>query len=104
GATFQRVRGVEVDLPSVHAEATPDDEALVITVPEHGPLRFGDREVQPADVPAALASARSNHTSVLLLADRQADVQRAVEILAEAQRAGFPSVSIATRQPGGEPP
>lgn len=100
GATFQRVRSVDVELPSADAKAEPSGEALVITVPPEGPVRFGDRPVELADVRAALQEARAEHTSVVLLADRQADVQRAVQILADAQQAGFESVSLAT-QPAG---
>lgn len=99
GATFQRVRAVDVELPSADAQSEPSGEALVITVPPEGPVRFGERLVELHDVRAALQEARPAYTSVVLLADRQADVQRAVQILADAQQAGFETVSLAT-QPG----
>lgn len=104
GATFQRVRAVEVELPSADARAEPPPQSLVITVPAEGPVRFGDREVELADVRAALQAARAEHTQVVLLADREADVQRAVQILADAQQAGFEAVSLATKPvPGAAP-
>ena len=101
GATFQRVRVVDVDLPSADAKADPDDEGLVVTVPREGPVRFGSREVSDAELPAALAEARKDHEAILLLADRQAAVQRAVELLVLAQDQGFATVSIATEKEGG---
>ncbi|MCX4242479.1 ExbD/TolR family protein [Paraliomyxa miuraensis] len=99
GATFQRVRAVDVELPSADARSEPSGEALVISVPPEGPVRFGERLVELSDVRAALQEARAGHDSVVLLADRQADVQRAVQILADAQQVGFSTVSLAT-QPG----
>jgi biopolymer transport protein ExbD len=97
GATFQRVRVVDVELPSADAKADPNDEALVITVPREGPLRLGTRELTDAELPAALQAERVRHDAVLLLADRDAAVQRAVELLVLAQAQGFSTVSIATK-------
>ena len=102
GATFQRVEGVEIDLPQVDSKQTLDQEALVITVPRSGPLRFGEREVALDRVVEELRRARQTHDSVVLLADREAAIQRAVGVLVDAQKAGFRAVSIATRPPSGE--
>lgn len=102
GATFQRVKAVDVELPSADAKAEPPGEALVITVPAEGPVLFGARPVELADVRAELARVRAEHDTVVLLADKQADVQRAVRILADAQQEGFESVSLATRPSGAE--
>jgi biopolymer transport protein ExbD len=96
-ATFQRVRGVDVDLPQADADAPVPEEALVITVPPEGPVLFGERPVPMAEVGEALVEARAHHGSVVLSADAAASVERAVRILADAQRAGFEAVSIATR-------
>jgi biopolymer transport protein ExbD len=41
---------------------------------------------------------------VLLLADRDAAVERAVLLLSQAQAAGYPSVAIATKPPEGAAP
>ena len=100
GATFERVKVVDVELPSVDAKAIPESDALIITVPEEGPVRFGEREVPLDDVRAELMEARGQYESVLLLADRDAAVQRAVQLLVDAQQAKFPSVALATKAPG----
>ena len=98
GATFQRVQVIDVDLPSADADADPDHEGLIVTVPVDGPVKFGAREVADADVPAALQDARTRHDVILLLADRATAVQRAVDILSEAQKYNFASVAIATQR------
>ena len=97
GATFQRVQVIDVDLPSADADSDPDHKGLIVTVPVDGPVKFGDREVADADVPAALEDARTRHDVILLLADRATAVQRAVDILSEAQKYNFESVAIATQ-------
>lgn len=99
GATFQRVEGVEIDLPNADAKQALDHEALVITVPRSGRLRFGEREVSEDRVIEELRHARADHDAVVLLADREAAIQRAVRVLVDAQTAGFRTVSIATRPP-----
>ena len=96
GATFHRVRAVDVDLPRAAAESEPDNDGLIITVPREGPVRFGDRPVADHEIDAALAAARDRHKTVVLLADRDAAVERAVTLLVAAQRHGFAAVSIAT--------
>jgi biopolymer transport protein ExbD len=97
GANFQRVRVVDVDLPSADAKADPNDEGLVVTVPKEGPVRFGERVVAEADLAAALRESRQQHDAIVLLADRDAAVQRAVQLLVLAQAEGFETVSIATK-------
>lgn len=100
GATFQRVRAVDVDLPSAAAQSDPDPEGLVVTVPREGPVYFGDEEVDEDALDAALASARERYTAIVLLADRDAAIERAVNLLVKAQRHGFAAVSIATQSKG----
>ncbi len=103
-ATFDRVRAVDVELPSSNAPNRVDDKALVVTIPRDGPLRLGDRIVDLDHVRAELQRERTAHSTVVLLADRDANVQRAVQVLTDAQAAGFTSVSIATRDPGKSVP
>lgn len=99
-ASFQRVRSLDVDLPRADASAVPPDEALVVRIPGEGPLEIAGARVPIEDVKAAFAEARGTHGSVVLMADRDAPVERAVRVLGDAQAAGFQSVSIATARPG----
>jgi len=96
-ATFSRVRVLDVDLPAASAQNTANDEVLVVTVPEQGPLRFGEENVEFAALGEALRARRATHRDVLLVADRKAAIERAVLVMSEAQQAGFASVAIATQ-------
>ena len=101
-ASFQRVRSLDVDLPRADGRTVPPEEALVVRIPREGPLEVGDARVPIDELAAAFADARATHGSVVLMADRDADVERAVRVLGDAQAAGFQSVSIATARPDGE--
>lgn len=101
-ASFQRVRSLDVDLPRADGRATPENEALVVRIPREGPVEIGDRHVPIEEAATALAEARAAYESVVLMAERDADVERAVRLLGDAQGAGFQSVSIATARPDGE--
>ena len=96
GATFQRKEAVKVDLPSTEGPAKPNPESLVVTVPETGPIFVGDAAVAEEDLAGALRAARKTHESILLKADRQTAVERALTVLAKAQQQGFAAVSFAT--------
>ncbi|MEL7174472.1 MAG: biopolymer transporter ExbD [Pseudomonadota bacterium] len=96
GATFQRKEAVKVDLPSTEGPADPNPEALVVTVPQTGPILVGEAPVAEADLDDALRAARKTHESITLMADRQAAVERALTVLAKAQLQGFTAVSFAT--------
>lgn len=98
-ASFQRVRSLDVDLPRADARAVPPDAALVIGIPKEGPLRVGDERVPIDELPGVLSTLRTEHGSVVLMADRDAPVERAVNVLGAAQAAGFAAVSIATARP-----
>lgn len=102
GATFQRVRAVEVDLPAADGRSNPDPKGLVISVPREGPILFGDEAVADDDVDAALTAAEGTYTSLVLMADKDAAVERAVVLLVKAQAHGFEAVSIATKRSQGE--
>ena len=101
-ASFQRVRSLDVDLPRADGRTVPPSESLVVRIPREGPIEIGDRKVAIDEAAAALAQARADHDSVVLMAERDADVERAVKLLGDAQGAGFQSVSIATARPGSE--
>jgi len=95
-ATFSRVRVIDVALPSAQATNAAEEEALVVTIPVEGPVRFGELEVPFAHVRQALAEHRERHRSLLLVADRQAAIERAVAVMGDAAQLGYGSVAIAT--------
>lgn len=95
-ATFSRVRVMDVALPGADAREESQEDALVVTVPLEGPVRIGETPVPFEDLRAVLAEHRTRHRSVLLVADRQAAIERAVAVMNDAAQIGYASVAIAT--------
>ncbi|PID37608.1 MAG: hypothetical protein CSB49_08790 [Proteobacteria bacterium] len=98
-ASFQRIKSIDVALPRADAESPTDPKSLVVQVPPQGVIRIAGRAVAPERVKSALASLRKRYASVLIVADRQASVERAIRVLAAAQGAGFAAAGIATERP-----
>jgi biopolymer transport protein ExbD len=99
-ASFDRVRALDVTLPTAHASAAPEVEGLQVFVAQDGTIRV-DGDVTARDgLRARLSDLRETHRSMVILADGSVSFERAVWVLGEAAAAGFTDVSIATR---GEP-
>jgi biopolymer transport protein ExbD len=102
-ANFQRIQNVDVSLPEADDTAPSDPKALIVTVPIDGPIKVGDETIELALAGARLRALKGEYDTVLLVADRQASIQRAVQLLGDARKAGFKSVGIASQEPGGTP-
>ncbi len=98
-ANFHRINQMDVNLPDAQVSGKVDPSALVITVPAAGPVEVLGQPVEPADLQAFLAERKGQFDSVMLVADQQASIQRAVKILSDAQASGFSNVGIATERP-----
>lgn len=105
-ANFQRLKGLEVDLPEAEASAAVNTKALTITVPKEGPIMVDAVEIPFERLRDELVERRRTKESLVLKSDGAAAFERAVQVLAEAQAAGFAAVSIATvdRKPQGAAP
>ncbi len=101
-ASFRQERDIEIELPETDAVQPKNAEGLEVIVRADGSIRVEGREVARAQVRATLEELRGRHTTVMLSIDRAAAAQAAVEVLADAQSAGFESVAIATRERGRE--
>lgn len=99
GASFQRVRALEVALPEAQADAPPEARQLAVTVRPDGGLELQGRAVAPEALQALLTAARPAHDAVLVLADRDAALHRVVAVLDAARGAGFAAVSVAADRP-----
>lgn len=97
-ASFQRMQSLDVSLPETDGTTPADTTSLVITVPAAGLVQVGEQAVPLEGVRSELIRRKAEHQAVLIRADKGAAVERAVRILNDAQRAGFRSVGIATRQ------
>lgn len=99
-ANFQRIHNVDVELPQASSETTANPKSLVVTVPKSGPLDVGGQTVTPAHIPQTLRRMKDRFDALLIVADRQSSVQRAIRVLSDAQLVGFKSVAIATQRGG----
>lgn len=98
-ANFDRLKDIEVTLPSARATSKADPKALTVTIPADGPVKVDGEAVESARLADHLRTMRSSHQALLLVADGAVALERAVEVLGEASQAGFTAVSIATREP-----
>lgn len=97
-ATFRQERDMEVDLPQTDATPQNQVEGLLVTIYADGKVTIDGKEVARAEVLPEFKRHRGEYESVLLTADRGANIQSAVEIMADARSAGFDSVAIVTTE------
>ncbi|ACY17612.1 ExbD/TolR family protein [Haliangium ochraceum] len=89
---------LEVALPRSAAPAELDDSsAAVLEVARDGAVQLDGEAVPARQLDAALRRARGRSDALVLAADGELPLERATELIAAATRAGFASVSIATR-------
>lgn len=99
GANFHRIQTLDVSIPVAESPRQADARSLVITIPETGHLDILGKKIDLDNLKRELRTKVAAFESVLLVADQSAPVQRVVQILSDAQAAGFVSVSIATQEP-----
>jgi biopolymer transport protein ExbD len=100
-ANFQRIREVEVDLPSARTTAQASDRALTLVIGGGPDYRVDDVDVAPDALVEHLRTRRQEHQSLLIVSDREIPFERAVFVLGEAAAAGFEQVSIAAKERNG---
>ena len=99
-ANFDRIREMNVVLPSAEQTNPKSQDSLVLTIPLEGELLLGDDPVAEKDLDMALRQQREDFEVLLLVSDGRVDLERVVGIFDKASAAGFQSVSIATRGGG----
>ncbi|MBA2664924.1 MAG: biopolymer transporter ExbD [Bradymonadaceae bacterium] len=97
-ANFDRIREMNMVLPSADNSREPRPDAVVITVLADGSMRIFDEAVAPEALEGRLTTLRSQYEGLLLVSDGRVPLDRAVQIFDEAASAGFTSVSIATQR------
>ena len=95
-ANFDRVQTLGVSLPNANASQQASPTSLTITIPAKGPVIIEEKKVDIEQIGAALLSLKSKYKTVLLMADKNASIQRAVEVLERVREVGFEGVGIAT--------
>ncbi len=100
-ASFDRMNELKVSVPQAESTGPADPKSLVVTVPAEGAINIDGARVPLKEVRPTLESLKARFDGILLVADQSASVQRAVQILGDAQAVGFESVGIATKPPQG---
>lgn len=97
-ANFDRLRDLDVTLPSAHATGRVEPRAVVVVIPQGGAVRVNEEAVAEADLQPRLRALRAEHEALVIAADRGVELERAVRVMGDASAAGFTAVSIATRE------
>jgi biopolymer transport protein ExbD len=100
-ANFQRIREVDVDLPSARTTTEASDKALTLVIGSEPGYLVDGIEVAPEGLADHLQTLRKDHEALLILSDREIPFERAVFVLGEASAAGFQQVSIAAQEAKG---
>lgn len=97
-ANFDRIREMNISLPSAEEVEAPADEALVLTLPEEGPPRLDGEPIDRSELETELEGYTEEFEVLVLVGDGSVELEQAVEVFDRAAAAGFESVSIAAEQ------
>ena len=97
-ATYREDRDMDVSLPQTSRVPQNEAKGLNVVVRADGQVEIEGQVYARDAVFATLKGLTSRYESVVLLADRAAAVEAAVQVLADARAAGFGSASIATTE------
>jgi biopolymer transport protein ExbD len=100
-ANFQRIREVEVDLPTARTTSQASDEALTLVIGSGLGYVVNGVDVTAEGLGEHLQGLRDEHQALLILSDKEIPFERAVFVLGEAAAAGFEHVSIAAKEKRG---
>lgn len=97
-ANFDRLKTLNVVLPSAANANESTPEAVVITMLPDGKILVFEEEISAEALLPHLKELRTRHDNLLLVSDGSVPLDQAVKIFDEAASAGFTSVSIATQR------
>jgi len=91
---------LDVTLPEAVTEPADEPRTVVVEIDAGGSLAVDGEPILAGDLDAALAARAQHSDRLVLLADRHAYVQAAVDVMASARAAGFTKVGMGTQPPG----
>ena len=97
-ANFDRIREMNVTLPTASEASPSTSDTLILVVPSTGEMLLDDQPVTPEELPDRLEAMRQEFEILVLVGDGQIPLERTVQIFDYARAAGFDTVSIATRE------
>jgi biopolymer transport protein ExbD len=98
-AKFMDQERLDVTLPSAAAGRPAEVDALMIELSSDGVIALQGRVVSREELEDALDENRARYGRAVLVADREVELQQAVDIISMAKLAGFKAVAVATRAP-----
>lgn len=99
-ANFDRIREMNVTLPTAEEAADATSDTLILVVPSTGEWLLDDIPIEPEELPEALERKSDRFDVLVLVGDGEIPLEQTVQIFDYAAAAGFESVSIATREAG----
>ncbi len=99
-ANFDRIREMNVTLPSAEEASEATTDTLILVVPSDDEWLLDDEPVTPEELPDALEEKRGDFDVLVLVGDGEISLDQTVLIFDLASAAGFETVSIATRESG----
>ncbi len=98
-SVFVKESGVEVKKPESRQSRPLDSESLHLAVTAQGGIFFGGDEIGLHGIVPALKRSRLKQAqAVILQVDGAVSTQRVVEVIDEVKKAGFDTVSLATKR------
>ena len=99
--TFLEHSGLELELPSAETSATPEIQDVTVWIGEQGNLRFAGRDLQLADLESDLKAAleQAERKFVVIMADRNARLEKVVQVMDLARKSGAVGLTIASEEP-----
>lgn len=96
--TFLESTGLDLELPSAETSAAPEAREVIVWIGAEGNLRFDGRDLRLADLEIALKTAlqQAERKFVVISADRNARLERVVQVMDLARRSGAVGLSIAS--------
>lgn len=98
-ARFVDQERLDVTLPSAEAGRPAEMEALMISMTAEGEVWIDGVQVPRESLDDTFERHRRGYRRAVLVADREAQLQHAVDVISSAKLAGFDGVSLATEPP-----
>jgi len=103
--TYSKFSGLEINLPTADAQATPDQpNEINVVVGADGKITINRkaidaRDVESISVALRRAAGQAREPLIVINADAKATHQSVVDVMQAAQRASLPRISFATQSP-----
>lgn len=98
-AKFMDQERLDVTLPSAAAGRPAEVDALMIELDSDGQIALQGRIIAKEDLEDALVANGARYRRAVLVADRDAELQDAVDVISMAKLSGFKAVALATTAP-----